>query len=39
MQAYEPPALVEIGDLREVTLGKGTWGWDNANQCLWLHCV
>ncbi|WP_143220796.1 lasso RiPP family leader peptide-containing protein [Actinomadura sp. CNU-125] len=36
--AYEPPTLMEIGDLRNVTLGEPTWGWDEQNQCWWLNC-
>ncbi|MEU7135045.1 lasso RiPP family leader peptide-containing protein [Streptomyces sp. NPDC046261] len=35
---YEPPALAEIGGFAELTLDKGTWGWDRINQCSWLAC-
>lgn len=27
---YEPPALSEVGSLRELTLGKGFWGDDDT---------
>ncbi|MBT2207339.1 MULTISPECIES: lasso RiPP family leader peptide-containing protein [Actinomadura] len=37
--AYEPPAFVVIGDLREVTLGDKTWGFDRINQCAFYNCV
>ncbi|MEU0124914.1 lasso RiPP family leader peptide-containing protein [Streptomyces albidoflavus] len=35
---YEAPALVEVGDFTEVTLGDGTWGFDSKRQCAWLGC-
>ncbi|MEV4256341.1 lasso RiPP family leader peptide-containing protein [Spirillospora sp. NPDC049652] len=35
---YEPPMFVVIGDLRDVTLGDRTWGFDRINQCAWLGC-
>ncbi len=35
---YETPALVEVGDFADVTLGNGSWGWDHANLCLVLFC-
>ncbi|SEG85533.1 hypothetical protein SAMN04489712_11826 [Thermomonospora echinospora] len=35
---YEPPALTRIGDLREVTLGPKTWGFDYTWQCLFVGC-
>lgn len=35
---YEPPLLTAVGDLREVTLGDGTWGFDRINQCALVHC-
>ncbi|MGP2439276.1 lasso RiPP family leader peptide-containing protein [Streptomyces sp. JW3] len=35
---YEPPALVEVGDFRELTLDEGTWGWDRYSECWWLGC-
>ncbi|WP_176611276.1 lasso RiPP family leader peptide-containing protein [Actinomadura sp. WMMB 499] len=37
--AYEPPTLIEIGDLRDVTLGNGTWGVDEKNQCWYFGCI
>ncbi|MGA6158693.1 lasso RiPP family leader peptide-containing protein [Stenotrophomonas sp. NPDC087984] len=36
---YETPALVEVGDFAELTLDRGTWGWDGINQCIFLHCI
>ncbi|MFC6882281.1 lasso RiPP family leader peptide-containing protein [Actinomadura yumaensis] len=33
---YEPPLLTAVGDLRVVTLGDRSWGFDRINQCaLW----
>ncbi|WP_344588245.1 lasso RiPP family leader peptide-containing protein [Actinomadura vinacea] len=37
--SYEPPTLMEIGDLRKVTLGNGTWGVDHKNQCWYFGCI
>lgn len=35
---YEPPALVEVGGFRELTLSTGVWGWDAIDLCWWLGC-
>jgi len=34
---YETPALVEVGDFADVTLGRGTWGWEWDGEC-WSLC-
>ncbi|WP_326686302.1 MULTISPECIES: lasso RiPP family leader peptide-containing protein [unclassified Streptomyces] len=35
---YEAPALVEVGDFTDVTLGDGSWGWDDDDLCWFLGC-
>ncbi|MGA6158692.1 lasso RiPP family leader peptide-containing protein [Stenotrophomonas sp. NPDC087984] len=31
---YETPALVEVGDFTDCTLGIGDWGWDWTYSCM-----
>ncbi|GGT76029.1 MULTISPECIES: lasso RiPP family leader peptide-containing protein [Streptomyces] len=35
---YEAPALVEIGDFAEVTMGLPNWGFDSRWTCLRVGC-
>jgi hypothetical protein len=37
-ELYQTPVLVEVGDFAEVTLGDGSWGWDDADLCWFLGC-
>ncbi|MBR7673574.1 lasso RiPP family leader peptide-containing protein [Streptomyces daliensis] len=36
--SYETPALVEVGDFRDRTLGQGTWGWELDFTCWFYEC-
>jgi hypothetical protein len=32
--AYEPPALTEVGDFAELTLGRPSWGFEHDWSCV-----
>ncbi|MFK4268778.1 lasso RiPP family leader peptide-containing protein [Streptomyces milbemycinicus] len=33
IEVYEPPTVTEIGDFAEVTLGRGSWGFEPDWTC------
>lgn len=35
---YLPPALAEVGEFAQVTLGRPVWGFDSRDRCVFFNC-